>query len=104
MTIAEMCEKARENALKRGLGLDVVQTLKHCSGEVLEALEAYLILLQSPDSELRQKEADFIGELADIIMCVFVIAGAYSIDMEKGLLDCLEKNRKRGENESKNIE
>ena len=38
-----------------------------------------------------------IKELADIIMCVLIIAAYENTDIEEALKDCLEKNRKRAE-------
>ena len=46
-------------------------------------------------TEIIKKE--FASELSDIICCVLITAGKEGIDIEKAVLDCIEKNRKRAE-------
>ncbi|MBO4507133.1 MAG: hypothetical protein J5747_00675 [Spirochaetaceae bacterium] len=91
----------------------VQNLLKHCAGEIVEATEAYCPYetlkeytsggtdfegMEEPDLAekvfLEDKER-FSSELADIIVCVFIIAGRERIDIEKALLDCYAKNLAR---------
>ena len=85
--------------------------LKHCATEVVEATQAYAGYAKWKIAKLdcmgyeRQKieetfsyyENNFASELADIICCVLIIAGKEEINIEKAVLDCIEKNRKRAE-------
>jgi NTP pyrophosphatase (non-canonical NTP hydrolase) len=89
----EIAKKSLQNAKDRGQGTDTIKALKHCAGEVLESVEAYTRFVYSP-----KEEADtFPDELADVIMCILTISAAENIDIEKAILSCLEKNRKRAE-------
>ena len=64
--------------------------LKHTATEVIEAAEAYNSMVDG----VANKEI-FASELADIICCVFIIAGKENIDMEYAITACMEKNYKR---------
>ena len=64
----------------------VLDYLKHCSGEVLEAVDAYI----ASDSK-----RDFELELADIIICVLLVCAKEDIDIEQALKDAMKKNRAR---------
>ncbi len=96
--INQMSAQAFEIAEKRGQYKhdehDTTRALKHCAGEVVEAVEAYndWTFLDTPKTD---KKAEFTSELADIIMCVLSIAGAENIDIEKALKDCIVKNERR---------
>lgn len=98
----ELSKLAFDNAEKRmnngaNISVETRKMLKHCSTEVIEAMEAYSILCYSAiDDEFNQKK-NFSSELADIICCVLIIAKKENIDIEKAVLDCIEKNRKRAE-------
>ena len=92
----ELCVMAYENASKREakdgkVSTDTMQMLKHTATEVVEATEAYnnYYLL---DGEFTDHKGNFASELADIVCCVLIIAGKESIDMEKALTECMEKN------------
>lgn len=78
---------------------DTSAILKHCATEVIEATEAYSRYTEKVDNGLNSSFAlyNFSSELADIICCVLIIAGKEGIDIEKALLECIEKNRKRAE-------
>lgn len=94
--IAFEYSKAREKngSVEKGSTLNL---LKHCAMEVIEATDAYTILCKSAiDDEYKQKK-DFSSELADVIMCILIIAAQENLDIEEALKDCLEKNRKRAE-------
>jgi len=89
LDLNRMARISAEIADKRGQGTDELGALKHCAGEVVEAMEAF--------SDIPHKFDDkrFKGELADIIMCVFTVCGANGYDVEQMLTDCLSKNLKR---------
>lgn len=73
--------------------------LKHTATEVVEATEAYEEFQSAINVEfaLGDHFDKFTGELADIIVCVLIIAGKENVDIEKAVLSCMEKNRKRAE-------
>ena len=72
--------------------------LKHTATEVVEASEAFdRLQFAINNGSLADYFAGFTGELADIIVCVLIIAGKENVDIEKAVLDCMEKNRKRAE-------
>lgn len=81
---------AVENSKNRG---DVLEPLKHCAGEVVEAMEAFTLYREFRTDILKEQLA---GELADVIMCVLVLAGQEGIDIENALTECEKKNRARG--------
>ena len=92
----ELCVMAYENASKREakdgkVSTDTMQMLKHTATEVVEATEAYNNYYLR-DSELVDYKGSFASELADIVCCILIIAGKESIDMEKALTECMEKN------------
>lgn len=97
MDLIKASVKAYEIAEKRGQyknnGRDVIEALKHCAGEVLEANEAYndWAFLQA-DETLKEH---FENELADIIVCVLSICGQEGINIEKALERVFEKNERR---------
>lgn len=68
--------------------IEPVELLKHTASECIEATEA---LVSLSDRE------HFADELADIVMCVFILAGEMNVDMDMAVTRCLEKNRKRSE-------
>lgn len=69
----------------------VQNLLKYCACEVIEAMEAYK---DYNDIESAQDKKEFADELADVIMCVLIVAGKMNIDIEKAVKDCAEKNYK----------
>lgn len=96
-TLRNATERMRNGA---NVSVETVRMLKHCATEVVEAMEAYSKLRYFP--QLNANETDiirkgFASELSDIICCVLIIAGKEGIDIEKAVLDCIEKNRKRAE-------
>lgn len=72
---------------------DTRSMLKHCATEVIEAMEAYTNAIVRYGCVNQQ----FADELADVICCVLIIAGKEQIDIEKAVLNCIEKNRRRAE-------
>ncbi len=89
LDLNRMAVISAEIADKRGLGTDELDALKHCAGEVVEAMEAFSDIIYKLDDKR------FKGELSDIIMCVLTICGAGGFDVEQMLTDCLSKNLKR---------
>lgn len=92
----EVAILAYDNACKREakdgkVSTDVMQMLKHTATEVVEATEAYYDYFYN-DSDWDNKKEKFASELADIMCCVLIIAGKESIDIEKALTECMEKN------------
>ena len=94
----ELCKVSLGNAEQRQknggyIKADTRSMLKHCATEVVEATEAYT------NSMIRYWSINqqFADELADIICCVLIIAGREEIDIEKAINGCIEKNRKRAE-------
>lgn len=54
--------------------------------------------LEEPDAAYQafcENRKRFSSELGDIVSCVLIIAAQECIDIEKAILDCTEKNRKR---------
>ena len=92
----EHAQKAQEIAFnrwkKKGLEYHTPAILKHCAGEVCEAVEAYNQYLYEYIESNRNKLA---AELADIITCALIAAANEDIDIEKALQDCQEKNEAR---------
>lgn len=77
--------------------------LGDCAEKVTDATEAYGIMTETfirirsfstPDGAVERR---FASALADIICCALIIAGRENIDIEKALLDCMERDRKRSE-------
>lgn len=106
MTLNEIAKLSYKNALQRqqngaNITTETRKMLKHCATEVVEAMEAYSLctveLVNNNQRVLLSDCKSFISELADIICCVTIIAGKENIDLDKAVLDCLEKNRKRAE-------
>ena len=85
-----LSKMAVDNSKKRG---NVLEPLKHCACEVVEAMEAFTLYREFKTDILKEQLA---GELADVIMCALVLAGQEGIDVEDALLECEEKNRARG--------
>lgn len=75
--------------------------LKHCSGEVVEATEAYCDYCEALNNDnlemLDERREKFENEIADIIVCCLIISGYSMIDIEKALNRVMEKNRLRAE-------
>ena len=81
--------KAREQNGAVGLHCDTMSLLKHTATEVVEATEAWV----SNGAASMQ----FKCELADIIVCVLIIAHLEHVDIESALHVVYEKNKKRAE-------
>ena len=90
MDLNGLAKEAFEIAKARGQKTDALSCLKHCSGELVEATEAYNNWTFNIGDDVQ-----FADELADVIMCILTLSASENIDIEKALLKCLEKNRKR---------
>lgn len=96
---------------RRANGANLVPDhLKHCAGEVVEAVEARqefknyesLIVSEIDINETiikrcKNLKTEYAHELADIIVCVLNEAEIATIDIEKAILEVVEKNRLRAE-------
>lgn len=92
----EHAQKAQEIAFnrwkKKGVEYHTPAILKHCAGEVCEAVEAYDQYLYEYIESRRNKLAE---ELADIITCELIAAANEDIDIERALQECQQKNEAR---------
>ena len=92
----EHAQKAQEIAFNRWKKKDVdyhtPAILKHCAGEVCEAVEAYNQYLYE---YIESNRNELAAELADIINCALIAAANEDIDIEKALQDCQQKNEAR---------
>ena len=79
-------------AQQRGLQTDVLSTLKHCGGEVVEATEAFTRFNMLGE---RKDFVDLSSELADIIICVLTASAKEDIDIESALDKAMQKNARR---------
>ena len=101
LSLNEIAKISYVNAKKREangghVSIETSSMLKHCATEVIEATGAY-IRWGCAEEHLQECRDSFISELADIICCCTIIAGRETIDLDKAVADCLEKNRKRAE-------
>lgn len=98
----EHAQKAQEIAFnrwkKKGVEYHTPAILKHCAGEVCEAVEAYDQYLYEYIESHRNKLAE---ELADIITCALIAAANEDIDIERALQECQQKNEARAMEGSK---
>lgn len=101
----ELAKQTLYNANKRmcngaNISIETSKMLKHCATEVVEATEAYSKMKYLPQLNRNEQEIvneQFESELADIICCVLIMASKENVDIEKAVLDCIEKNRKRAD-------
>ena len=92
-TDAYIIAKKRElNGAK--IKADTISMLKHCTGEVMEATEAYCDLVYEMTDEYEEK---FQDEVADIMVCCLIISGYMNFDIELALNRVMKKNRLRAE-------
>lgn len=101
LDLKELARNALKTAMKREgkgqLKSDTMSILKHCAGEVCEAVEAYAYWETCSLSEVGTREDNFAEELADIITCALIAAAKESVDIEAALLRVQEKNARRAE-------
>ena len=106
--ISKTSQEIAKKREKHGLGADTITCLKHCSGEVCEALQAFnewqedlkfgvvSMGVTDPDWQKDYKN-EYGSELADIIICVLIAAANSNIDIEKAIAENVAKNKKRAE-------
>ena len=94
MNLNEASQKALEIAEKRGIHENTIQALKHCAGEVLEAVESYTRFVYSP----KEETDNFCDELADIVICVLSISAKENIDIENAIARKMLINEGRAKN------
>lgn len=92
LNLNDLAKQSLLIAERRGLSTDVLSTLKHCGGEVVEATEAFTrfnMLGEHKDYH------DFSSELADIIICVLSASAKEDVDIEDALNRAMTKNARR---------
>lgn len=111
IALNEAGKAALLNAKKRqtngaNIQSDSYHILKHCATEVIEATDAlsnlyfgYSIIKDEPKGQekIAELKEQYASELADIICCVLISAANEGIDIEKAIMNCLVKNKKRAE-------
>lgn len=94
--------------IKNGAKLCDGDFLKHCAGEVVEAVQERFKLdsfiaerdyyeCENWVNEANEIKLSYSHELADIIICVLNEAEKAKIDIEKAILEVIEKNKLRAE-------
>lgn len=103
MNLNDIAEQAYILADKRGLDTDVISTLKHCAGEVVEATEAFTKLQSTPSPNMAETYLEDTGlEIADIIVCALTASVKLGIDVEKYINKAMQKNAQRAYQEQNN--
>ena len=103
LNLRDIAEQAYMLAQKRGLETDVISTLKHCAGEVVEACEAQTRLSWALDLESCEKHRYSLGlELADIIICALTASARTGINIEEYITVAMQKNAQRAYQEQNN--
>lgn len=86
--INQLCKQAYETAKSKGWHDKPVETgtkLALIHSEVSEALEA----------DRKGDKENFAEELADVCIRIFDLCGSEDIDLEKAILDKMERNKQR---------
>lgn len=103
MNLNDLAEQAYLLAKQRGLKTDVVSTLKHCVGEVVEACEAQVKLMEAQDKDICEKYRVALGlELADIVICVLTASTRAGLNIEDYINEAMQKNAQRAYQELNN--
>lgn len=96
MYLNDIAEQAHALAKQRGLKTDVVSSLKHCAGEVIEATEAFTKAYTAVSPNMTEGlKRDFSLELADIIICALTASYEAGIDIEEAISEAMQKNAQR---------
>jgi len=83
--LEQLQKKVYANKIAKGFNVtDIFQEFCYLYGELSEACEAYL-----------QKKDDLGEELADVVLYLLGLAEILGINLEKEILDKIEKNEKR---------
>lgn len=107
MNLNETAKKCFEYAVKRQQNgafktNDTCDVLKHCAIKIIEACAAYeswdtVVEYTSDQPTLHEYKLDFERKVADILCCALIVCGAESLDAERIIAECMEKNRLRAE-------
>lgn len=92
MNLNDMAKQSLMIATRRGLETDVISTLKHCGGEIVEATEAFTKFNMMGE---KKDYSDFASELADIIICALTASAKEDINIEDALDKAMRKNARR---------
>ncbi len=99
INLNDLAEQAHSLAQLRELKVDIFSTLKHCAGEVTEAVEAFTKLDRLYDRaspNLADSLFKSLGsELADIIICVLTASYEAGINIEEAIYEAMQKNARR---------
>ena len=94
INLNDLAEQSLIIAEKRGLATDTLSTLKHCAGEVLEAVDADNALSSCTEARDLYEEGLAL-ELADIIICALTACAGKGINVELALMKAMQKNAGR---------
>lgn len=89
--LAKKCHAIMKKRMENGADISG-DCLKHCSGELVEAVEARSVFRFSG---FNADKRAYAHELADIIVCVLDQAVMDGIDIQKALEETVEKNELR---------
>ena len=92
LNINDLAEQAHTLTERRGIKTDVFSCLKHCVGEVAEAVEANTVYNKTGEKADQNHLAE---ELADIIICALTASAEEEIDIERAVNEAMLKNARR---------
>lgn len=92
LNINDLAEQAHTLTERRGYRTDVFSCLKHCAGEVTEAVEANTVYNKTGEKADQNHLAE---ELADIIICALTASAHEEIDIERAINEAMLKNARR---------
>lgn len=96
MYLNDIAEQAHVLAKQRGFKTDVFSVLKHCTGEVTEAVEANTRLMHTESPNMADVYSSELAlELADVIICILTASYEAKIDIEKAIGEAMQKNARR---------
>lgn len=92
LNINDLAKQAHTLSERRGYRTDVFSCLKHCAGEVTEAVEANTVYNKTGEKADQNHLAE---ELADIIICALTASAHEEIDIERAINESMLKNARR---------
>ena len=92
LNLNDLAEQAHTLSERRGYKTDVFSCLKHCSGEVTEAVEANTVYNRTGE---KADQIHLAEELADIIICALTASAEEEIDIENAINEAMLKNARR---------
>lgn len=98
MNLNEAAENAHRTAITRernGGAVKIRDILKHCAGEVIEAVEARRVWIDGGADRDSAEHDGYEEELADVIICALIAAYEDGVDIEKAVSDKLKINAQR---------